>query len=539
MWGPVSLVRQAVLDNCEKIYGIDPKNLIIAMPFWERSGNKTYNFGSDRLYGAINGSPRWLNGLHFSGDDSDYVEFSETIEEYIENVKSFSIVTSTVWGSSTEDETIFDVANETGAGWWHEAIIIFGDEIGVARNDTITFHIGVNNEAYRVECEDGIKQADVKHHIVATFNANGTDDLYVYINGIADPNSGDLGPENTDTTVGLVPWIGKSHSGAGAQKPHQGQIDHCYFFTNAITAEQANLFYSRPHALFDPISKPVYHFLEAEITLSTLGTVQSNLSGMPTPQLNLLLNPLNSVLDELGEIVELQRDRIVDPKSAVHDQLANIVTILALKSLSIQSAIHEQLASVTDLTKESTLAIQNALHEQFATILTLTLPGIITLVIQNALHGELAKKANFSIAMLLRPQSAIHEQKVLTEILQLLQKLTAQSAYHDFYSEVTTLPGIVLVVKNAVHDALAGKLNIARERLLDVDSAVQDLINDIPDLATAYQLIVLNAVCSLIVGRPILTEEELIALYTYVAKNQTHIYTAKNQTHHFVARNYE
>lgn len=239
---PVGVMSGVVAYNCRK-YGM-PRP-VLAMPLWEGAGNRALDLSGYGTHGTINGSPVWRDGLNFADNEADYVELSD-MQKWTEGVTDFSIVTDTTWGSSIADETIIDFCDEATGMWYLDSIILFRDDVGSARNDCVSFFIGVNGSVYRVESVAGIAQSGVRQHIVATF---GGGNMRLYIDGSEDPNS-PTARSTTDISLSELPWIGKTHGGAGGQKPHCGNIKYLYFYDVCLSASQIKFLSDNPYFMY-------------------------------------------------------------------------------------------------------------------------------------------------------------------------------------------------------------------------------------------------------------------------------------------------
>ena len=79
-WGSDAAIQYAVQKNCEEIYGIDFKSLILTTPLWEKTGDALSNYGSYNI-GSISGELKngaaFLpqGGVRLDDANSQYIEF--------------------------------------------------------------------------------------------------------------------------------------------------------------------------------------------------------------------------------------------------------------------------------------------------------------------------------------------------------------------------------------------------------------------------------------------------------------------------------
>jgi len=220
---------------------------VLCLPFNDLSGDSLYDLTGNLRHGAINGSLTWRDGLTFNGNEANFVAVPN-MAAFFANATEFTIITETIWGSSTADETIFDMSDIVGLSWYKNSLILFGDDVGGSGDDIVSLFVGVDATIYRLESAAGVKAAGAKTHIVITYKAPT---IRMYINGIEDANSPVTGPSTIDSGLIDNAWIGKSHAASGGQKPHQGSINYLYANSRMYTAAEAFQSYIDPHSFLD------------------------------------------------------------------------------------------------------------------------------------------------------------------------------------------------------------------------------------------------------------------------------------------------
>ena len=70
-WGSFSDIQYALRVNADRIFGINPDNIVLAMPMWEGAGNNIIDYSKYGNHGS-NNKATWVGqGLGFDG--SDYI----------------------------------------------------------------------------------------------------------------------------------------------------------------------------------------------------------------------------------------------------------------------------------------------------------------------------------------------------------------------------------------------------------------------------------------------------------------------------------
>jgi hypothetical protein len=70
IWGPVSAVQSSIFANAERA-GIDPKNVINVIPFWENAGSEIHSYGQFQEKATIDGHSWHSGGLRMGGATTD------------------------------------------------------------------------------------------------------------------------------------------------------------------------------------------------------------------------------------------------------------------------------------------------------------------------------------------------------------------------------------------------------------------------------------------------------------------------------------
>lgn len=235
MWGSHSMVQQVIMDNCEKIYGINHEDLAIIFPMWERSGEKVFDYSKYKTDGNFSGDVSW---------DQDRIDFGASVDR----------ITSSTTNMNTSNGTVLFgfISNvDYDDGIQHYFFDTNAQRFAILKhltNQILYITDGTSRGLYTFAY-----QQDIHYHIGCTWPSNE-----FYVDGLLDNDftDGDLG------SLGSNLYLGDINTGA-ASKSLNGKLDYFYALNVVLTESQFALFADRPYGLFEPISKPVYFFYTA------------------------------------------------------------------------------------------------------------------------------------------------------------------------------------------------------------------------------------------------------------------------------------
>jgi len=236
------------LDNCEKIYGIDSSELFLAIPMWERSGNKIYDYSRNNNNGDITTALWNTYGLRFNGS-SDYIAVPDADELTL--INAFSIIT-TINRDDTSRGVIIDKGGSSGNREYR---------IEAFNSTQLYILIGSNGGDWGFTW---LANATVlpgnMTNICVTWDNSGSGPVLVYLDGNEENNDTYTG----NTTNGIANLlIGANNNNLdNPENFFDGIINNIVIFKKAINAAQVSLFNDRPYGLFEQVKCPSYHFVK-------------------------------------------------------------------------------------------------------------------------------------------------------------------------------------------------------------------------------------------------------------------------------------
>ena len=490
-WGAADAVQAAVMHNAEKIYGINPDNIVLAMPMWEGAGNRIIDYSKYGNNGTNYGATWAGQSLGFDGVN-DYVNAG--------NTANITVPYSITGWVKIPTGVVSNIRSIVSLGSLSTGFPMFCPQF-TNTNKPLVYIDGSTYVYGSTNLGDNLW-----HHI--TFIVSGGGDMLgvkIYVDAKEETYS--INDGNAPVAQSSI-WIGSNL--------YKGLIDDVRIYNRALTANQVSLMYDRPWGLYEPVSRLVYFFQGGQI-LSLQNSRHANLARIPT-------------LSLAGTLTV---------KSVLQNQLANIIKTIGHRTLSPQRTTHGDYAVKPTLSMSATLAIQRTLHDHAANVLTLVLPGGQILTMQSARHLNLARLAQLSGHYQINPQSVLHEQKSGNPTLQLLRRLDVLNAKHINAARMPILiKNVLLAVQRSIHAHLANMPDLARQRLLAVQRAVQQCLTGHPALTSsgAQTLIVANAIHELLTRKPILAYAQIMALLELMAADQSHVQVAADQSHVQVAR---
>jgi len=226
-WGSDADVQYAVKDNCEKIFGVNSDNLVLAMPMWENSGNIANDYGGNGNSGAMGSAVSWVgNTIDFPGGVNS-------------TTKIIDIPTLNLGKENTIiSEFDLDVQED----------LLFGGATGY-----YVFGIFSSEVYYR-------SSSFVKVALVGTGNfalgvTRSAKEVKFYKSGVS---LGATQTLNTDVDL-ILSSIGGYDAGSYA---FNGRVKYVNFFDVALTASQVSLLNDLPYALYQPVRRPIYFIPE-------------------------------------------------------------------------------------------------------------------------------------------------------------------------------------------------------------------------------------------------------------------------------------
>lgn len=242
---PVGVMEGIVAYNCRK-YGF-PRP-VLAMPIWEKAGNRTMDLSGNGNHGALTNGPDWVaDGLDFDGT-SNYVDL-DTIQ-FINSNTPFTVWCWIYLDSFNYDfPAIFSTKSDLDSGnnWrcWFSDNATYG---------FIAF--GSQGEWVRLKSQD-IPSASLLgkwYHVVINYNGQGaatSGNFNLYINGTQQNTiaMGAIGTINTNSMIGR----------AGIRY-WDGNICAVSVFNSALSAAQVKFLYDNPYFMFQ-IPEELYGYV--------------------------------------------------------------------------------------------------------------------------------------------------------------------------------------------------------------------------------------------------------------------------------------
>ena len=240
-WGSNLDIQRAVMENCEKIYGIDSSDLVLALPlFW---GQPCYDYSIYGNNGINNGAVPSIEGFDFNGSSSD-IQITNSVSL---NPSYISILAKIKTSASGAHNQICskDKTEGTDQRVWQ-----------FKKSDLDVINLIPFNAASSGDESGTTNIADgVSHHVVGTWDGAK---IQVYVDGKVDGSgSAFAGTLRTGQTNDV--FIGRMNS----------QIDHYYFdgfidlvhiFSIALEPNQIALFNGLSYGLYQPVIPKIFYF---------------------------------------------------------------------------------------------------------------------------------------------------------------------------------------------------------------------------------------------------------------------------------------
>lgn len=238
-WGGDTDIQYAVKENAGKIYGINPDNIVLAMPMFPNAPLLDYSKSGN--HGIEVGGPTWRGqSLSFDGVD-DYV----------------NVAASASMNNLTDQLTI--------SLWFKQDVVQQGKDLIYQYKQSSTyiykFYLSSGTKRISWSTDTSVGAASVTsvtnfeanqwYHLVGIYNGSNN---IIYVNGVYDNQIAQSGTLDAPIGVGYFRM---------AAQPYRGLIDNPLISNIALTADQVALMNDRPWGLYEPVSRPVYFFQSA------------------------------------------------------------------------------------------------------------------------------------------------------------------------------------------------------------------------------------------------------------------------------------
>lgn len=237
-WGSISDVQYALRVNADRIFGINPDSIILAMPMWKGAGNVIIDYSKYGNYGTNYGATWTGQGLDFDGID-DYVNCGNP--SGIMSTTELTVIVRFIWkGTSiTAQQRIFS------KGAYYSVSAAFGirytpinERIQISVKRCYYWQAGLitQNEPAFVALsykKDNFGKAYFNRAEIGDFDINNVDiPLASHNIMISSESDADNIINSIHKTVGI--------------------------FNIALTADQIALMYELPYALYQPVARVFY-----------------------------------------------------------------------------------------------------------------------------------------------------------------------------------------------------------------------------------------------------------------------------------------
>jgi len=241
-----SIIQRDVWDNCERIYGIDPASLALAMPMWEGAGNVIRDYSGNSNDGTNNGATWTPEGMDFDG-----------VNDFLEKTSASGLPTTI----GTIGTWVFPKADsgtmvEISDGSTSDRLVFYFDGF-VSGNNLLYFYVtgeGSGANVWRLDSANTTIIENEWQHLLITFDTS-TDTYNVYRNRQL------ITPSST-TIAGNPTGINQVNIGSyyNHTTPFNGAIGEIRILNIVSTASQVALFHDRRYDLYQPVSRPSYFF---------------------------------------------------------------------------------------------------------------------------------------------------------------------------------------------------------------------------------------------------------------------------------------
>ena len=248
-WGGDTDIQYAVKENAGHIYGINPDNIVLAMPMWENAGNRVINYAVMDA-GLLSGVDWVGQGLDFNGYSSVDICSLPALDKY-------KLV-------SPQGTIIFRAFSRALAIGTYPHLFSVRD--ATTQITLFSFNYDVTPHTYDLNfhCNGTSHYSSFNRVILnnwATYAAtwNGTN-INIYSLSSSGYYVDTFTTADIPLTSTIVPAIGNRQTGGRCLN---GYVEHAVFTNSALSFDQIIKFENRPWGLYEPVSRPTYFFLAA------------------------------------------------------------------------------------------------------------------------------------------------------------------------------------------------------------------------------------------------------------------------------------
>ena len=245
-WGSFQDVQYAVMKNCEKIYGVDPDSIVLAMPlFWgvalDYSGKN--NHGTrDATY-----MPTWNSeGILF---DANREHINSLDMKYVEQ------------GANCCGTIVFSFIRNGGASPTYDYYFyntVFTKFSGYRQHEgsTANFYAGGAGTQLGWNSIDPFDASIGPHSLAFAWDTGVIlDRVKVIVNGVNEVSSTPVLIWG-DSAAGTTLDVGGRNDSDGRYS--NGTMKYFNVFNEYLTSDQIALFHDLPWALYQPVSRPIW-----------------------------------------------------------------------------------------------------------------------------------------------------------------------------------------------------------------------------------------------------------------------------------------
>jgi hypothetical protein len=266
-WGPLSEVRAAVVYNAQKIYGIDPADIVGGWPTWEGGGNQLHSIAGVTDRATFVNDVTWITeGINLAGsNDSLTVPDSNLLDITGE-------LTLLTRMRTTTSAPLLGVLGKEAATFETVPYVLY------LNNAEVRFLLG-NGSVFTIAESNTTENDGVWKSIAGRINSS--DVMSVLVDGVqlgTTPTfSGTRQTNTSDFLIGKMPTQPFTHN---------GDLDFPLIFSRHLTSDQLRLFHDMPYGLIAQVTPP-YIFDVGAVGTAFFQDVFGNMpasSGIVTPQ---------------------------------------------------------------------------------------------------------------------------------------------------------------------------------------------------------------------------------------------------------------
>jgi len=224
---------------------------VLAIPMWEGSGNKVYDYSGQQNHGIITSATWRNNGLHFDGT-GDYITVghhssldNQTIYSYFAQIKVENIGGNSYGGIICKDGI-----------WEHSTMYSAAGEL--------YGYIPYSDTGAASKTNLGVIQEEVLQTVLSTYNESKDRHIRLYVNGPEVSNyslyTASVGTINDDASKDLI--IGEK----AADRYFCGSIYVVIVWNIDLSPRQAQTLSNNPYGMFEPIKLPIWSYVASDGT---------------------------------------------------------------------------------------------------------------------------------------------------------------------------------------------------------------------------------------------------------------------------------